>query len=285
MSNIGIVGAGQGGTSILKTIQGIPSITVVGICDVNQSAPGIILARDLGVKTYTDIQSMVSMPSLDLLIEATGVQRVQEMINQHKGDQVVVVDSHGANLMMTIVEAREEMIAGLHREAEKLANMSAELSRTMETVSRLVEEVSGYARQVNAKGMYLMNSAAQAAVHLKETTEVLHIINNTARQTKLLGFNAAIEAARSGEHGKGFAVVADEVRKLAENSTVSVEKISRILTNIQKSVETITGGVNEAATVIQQQAELTESVSDSIHSLEAMSQELAALAQHLAQLA
>lgn len=285
MSNIGIVGAGQGGTSILKSLQGIPSIKVLGICDVNENAPGIVLARSLGITTYSDVQKLVSIPTMDLLIEATGVSKVQELINQHKGEHVVVVDSHGANLMMTIVEAREEMIAGLHREAEKLANMSTELSHTMETVSRLVEEVSRYAHEVNTQGMGLMTSAGEAVVHLKETGEVLNIINNTARQTKLLGFNAAIEAARSGEHGRGFAVVADEVRKLAEDSTSSVEKISRILSNIQQSVEVITGGVNEAAVVVQKQARLTESVSNSIHSLEAMSQELNALAQHLAQLA
>lgn len=285
MSNIGIVGAGQGGTSILKTLQGIASIKVVGMCDVNENAPGMVLAKSLGVKTFTDIQKMVSMPQVDLLIEATGVPKVQELINTYKGDHVGVIDSHGANLMMTIVEAREEMIDGLHQEAEKLANMSTELSSTMENVSRLMQEVSRYSKDVNHKGMGLMRSADEAVLHLKETGEVLNIINSTARQTKLLGFNASIEAARSGEHGKGFAVVADEVRKLAENSTASVEKISKILNNMQDSVATITGGVNEAAAVVQEQAKITRSVTDNVHSLEAMAQELTALAQHLASLA
>lgn len=148
-----------------------------------------------------------------------------------------------------------------------------------------MDEVSKYADVVNQQGEGLMKSVNDAVVHLRETGEVLNIINNTARQTKLLGFNAAIEAARSGEHGRGFAVVADEVRKLAENSTSSVERISQILTNIQDSVQVITTRVNEAAGVVRKQAELTTSVTDHIHSLEAMSQELNALAQHLAQLA
>lgn len=285
MSNIAIVGAGQGGTAIVKSIQGIPSIKIMGVCDVNPNAPGMILARNLGITTYTDVQKMVSNPALDLVIEATGSPKVQELITQYKGENVSVIESHGANLMMTIVEAREDMIAGLHREAEKLAHMSTELSHTMEQVSRLVDEVSSYAVEVNNHGVGLMNSVNDAVIHLRETGEVLNIINNTARQTKLLGFNAAIEAARSGEHGRGFAVVADEVRKLAENSTNSVEKISQILSNIQHSVQVITAGVNEAASVVQKQAELTASVSDHIHTLEAMSQELNSLAQHLAQLA
>lgn len=285
VSNIAIIGAGKGGTSILKTLHGIPSIKIVGICDIDDNAPGMVLARKLGISTCNDVHKILSNPTLDLVIEATGSPKVQELINQYKGENVSVIESHGANLMMTIVEAREEMIADLHREAEKLAQMSNELSLTMEKVGQLVDEVSKYADVVNQQGEGLMKSVNDAVVHLRETGEVLNIINNTARQTKLLGFNAAIEAARSGEHGRGFAVVADEVRKLAENSTSSVERISQILTNIQDSVQVITTRVNEAAGVVRKQAELTTSVTDHIHSLEAMSQELNALAQHLAQLA
>lgn len=97
--------------------------------------------------------------------------------------------------------------------------------------------------------------------------------------------NTGIEAARSGEHGKGFAVVAVEVRKLAEFSTVSVEKISKILHNIEQSVEVITHGVNESGATVQKQAELTQSVAANIQQLEAMAQELAASAHRLTQLA
>jgi len=285
MSNVAIVGAGNGGSSILKSLQGIPDINVLGICDLNDDAPGIILARNLGVDTYSDIQKMVTLPSLNLLIEATGVPKVQELINEYKSDDVFIIDSHGANLMMTIVEAREQMIKGLHLEAEKLAGLSTELSQTMETATQLVKEVSSYAHAVNNKSGELINSASEANIHLKETGEVLSIINKIAQQTKLLGFNAAIEAAHSGVHGKGFAVVADEVRKLAEDSTVSVSRISTILSNIQNSVETISSGVNEAAVVIEKQGQLTDSVSSSICSLESLAQELNTSAQHLAQLA
>lgn len=285
MTNIGIVGAGNGGTSILKSLQGIKTIKVVGICDLNEYAPGIALAKSLGIKTFSRIEDMVSLPALDLLIEATGIARVQELIELHKGNNVFVIDSQGANLMMTIVEAREEMIAGLHQEAEKLAGMSTEMSNTMEAVSKLVEEVSEYANGVNIKVSGLLQSADEAVVHLKATGQVLNIINSISQQTKLLGFNAAIEAAHSGEHGRGFAVVADEIRKLAEDSTNSVKKISDILSDIQESVEVITGGVNEAAKGIQMQNQLTGSVAEKICSLGNLSQNLDVLAQGLARLA
>jgi methyl-accepting chemotaxis protein len=280
-----IVGAGQGGTSVLKALNGIETVRIIGICDVNVNSPGMMLAKQFGIPTYDDLSQVFTIPSLDVIVEATGSSKVQEIINNNKGKETAVVDSHGANLMMMLVRSREDMIIELHEEAEKLAEMSGELSRTMEEVSQVVEEVAAYAQLVADKGVRLMESARDAALHLGETGEVLEFINSMAKQTKLLGLNAAIEAARSGEHGKGFAVVADEVRKLAQNSTLSVERISRILHDIEKSVQIITGGVNDSGTAIQKQAQLTQTASANVQHLMAMSQELSGLAQHLANLA
>lgn len=285
MANVIIIGAGQGGSAVLRALLGIKAIKVLGICDVNPDAPGIRLAREKGIMVYNDIKTSVELPSLDLIIEATGNSKVQETIKEIKKDEIALVDSHGANLMMLMVENREELISELHRQAGRLADMSADLSSTMQNVTRVVEEVASYAKEIAVKADNLIQSAGEAVLHLGETGEVLKIINSTAQQTKLLGFNAAIEAARSGEHGRGFAVVADEVRKLAEDSTKSVAKISNIMYNIEKSVQIITNGVNESGASVKKQAELTQSVVSNIQQLEAMSQELSATANHLAQLA
>ncbi len=110
----------------------------------------------------------------------------------------------------------------------------------------------------------------------KQITDAVEIITDIAEQTNLLALNAAIEAARAGEHGKGFAVVADEVRKLAERSATSAKEIAELIQQSSKQVEEGVGLSKSAGQSLKAIMDNVGKVADQIQSISTATQEQAA---------
>ncbi|WP_284139101.1 MULTISPECIES: methyl-accepting chemotaxis protein [unclassified Virgibacillus] len=188
------------------------------------------------------------------------------------------------------VQLEQANTSGNHieRASRKISSMTQEGSQFMTTSMKQMEKID-----------HIVDEAVQKVSGLDQQTQEISklvlVIKDIAEQTNLLALNAAIEAARAGEHGKGFAVVADEVRKLAEQVAESVTDITSIVTNIQQESGAVTvslkDGYQEVALGSEQIQETGErfrsidaAVTDVVKSIEAVSSSLAQIVEESEQM-
>jgi methyl-accepting chemotaxis protein len=177
------------------------------------------------------------------------VFELADTINSTIKEQAILIDKNNnyTKGIQNNIERAEESVFMTVDDIQKTQTILEDMTNSlMEVISEIQNETQ--------KELELSSKATELATKSTQIKEVLNIIKEIADQTNLLALNAAIEAARAGEHGRGFAVVADEVRKLAEKTQKSLAEIDAVVNLIVQDIQ-------EIETQIQNNAQKTESIS------------------------
>jgi methyl-accepting chemotaxis protein len=271
--------------ALKKTVQALSN----GNGDLTQRLP-VTSRDDLGqissninifIENLQNMMLEITTASHRIGSSITGLQGLTEenkqTLNQHKSEteQAVAALEEMSATSRDVARNTTEAVEFTSRTTAQADKSKSVVRGATATVSQLVESVDDVAHNINDMGL-----------QISEIAKVLSVIGSIADQTNLLALNAAIEAARAGEHGRGFAVVADEVRALASRTQQSTTEIQNTInkltasgTNVASTMEGTKASCEEASSQINLVVTDLDNISLSVEEINGVNVQIATAAE------
>ncbi|WP_321417301.1 methyl-accepting chemotaxis protein [uncultured Methanomethylovorans sp.] len=241
------------------------------------------MVRMIGVSAANIAASAqeISAASEEMTVSSTEVSNTVAEIAKGSGNQSQKTEEV-SRAMNDMTQSVQEIATNAQKAAETATTASETIKDVGVQSENLIVQMSSIQSAVGESA----NVIRELDMKSKQIDEIVNLITNIADQTNLLALNAAIEAARAGEHGRGFAVVADEVRKLAEESRDAAKEIASLIKEIQVGTENAveamdkgTGQVNTGSKALSETVQAVQSIVEGSGKVALMAQDIAAAAQ------